>query len=32
MTRAKKRLVISYTKEKHGKKIEASRFIEEVLA
>ena len=31
MTRAKKRLVISYTKEKNGKKMEASRFVGEVL-
>ena len=31
MTRAKKRLVISYTKEKNGKKMEASRFVGEML-
>ncbi len=31
MTRAKKRLVISYTKEKNGKKMEASRFVGELL-
>lgn len=31
MTRAKKRLVISYTKEKNGKRMEASRFVREVL-
>lgn len=31
MTRAKKRLVISYTKEKNGKKMETSRFVGEVL-
>ncbi len=30
MTRAKKRLVISYTKEKHGKGMEASRFVGEL--
>ena len=31
MTRAKKKLVISYTKERNGKKMEPSRFVEEVL-
>ena len=31
MTRAKKRLVISYTKERNGKRMEASRFVREVL-
>ena len=31
MTRAKKRLLISYTKEKNGKKMEASRFVGEML-
>ena len=31
MTRAKKRLVISYTKEKNGKKIDVSRFVNEIL-
>ena len=30
MTRAKKRLVISYTKERNGKRMEASRFVREV--
>ena len=32
MTRAKKRLVISYVIEKHGKPMEASRFVGELLA
>ena len=31
MTRAKKRLVISYCKERNGKKIKQSRFVEELL-
>ena len=31
MTRAKKRLVISYSKEKNGKKMEQSRFVSELL-
>lgn len=31
MTRAKKRLVASYTKERNGKRMEASRFVGEVL-
>ena len=31
MTRAKKRLVICYTKEKNGKKIDVSRFVNEIL-
>ena len=31
MTRAKKRLVITYTKEKNGKKIDPSRYIGELL-
>lgn len=31
MTRAKKRLVISYTKEKNGKRIDSSRYIWELL-
>ncbi len=31
MTRAKKRLVISYYKERHGKKMRRSRFVDEVL-
>ncbi len=31
MTRAKKRLVISYSKERNGKKMEQSRFVREVL-
>ena len=31
MTRAKKRLVISYSKERNGKKMERSRFVSEVL-
>lgn len=31
MTRAKKRLVISYTKEKSGKPMEPSRFVKEIL-
>ena len=31
MTRAKKQLVISYTKERNGKRMEASRFVREVL-
>lgn len=31
MTRAKKRLVITYTKEKNGKKIDSSRFVSEML-
>lgn len=31
MTRAKKRLVISYTKEKNGKRMEASRFVGELV-
>ena len=32
MTRAKKRLVISYTKEKNGKQMSASRFVEEIIS
>ncbi len=32
MTRAKKRLVISYYKERHGKKMKRSRFVDEVLS
>ena len=31
MTRAKKRLIISYTKEKNGKKIDSSRYVWELL-
>ena len=31
MTRAKKRLVISYTKERNGKRMEQSRFVAELL-
>lgn len=31
MTRAKKRLVISYSKERNGKNMETSRFVEEVM-
>lgn len=31
MTRAKKRLVITYTKEKNGKRIDPSRFVSELL-
>ena len=31
MTRAKKRLVISYTKERSGKPMEPSRFVSELL-
>ncbi len=31
MTRAKKKLILTYTKEKNGKKMEASRFIDEIL-
>ena len=31
MTRAKKRLVVSYTRERNGKRMEASRFVGEVL-
>ena len=31
MTRAKRRLVISYCKERNGKKMEASRFVGELL-
>ena len=31
MTRAKKRLVISYSKERNGKKMEQSRFVGEIL-
>lgn len=31
MTRAKKRLVISYSKERNGKKMKRSRFLEEIL-
>lgn len=31
MTRAKKRLVISYSKERNGKRMEQSRFVSEVL-
>lgn len=32
MTRAKKRLVITYTKEKNGKAIDPSRFVQEVIS
>lgn len=32
MTRAKKRLVISYCKERNGRSMEASRFVEELLS
>ncbi|MEE1314751.1 MAG: ATP-dependent helicase [Faecalimonas sp.] len=31
MTRARKRLIVSYTKERNGKKMEASRFVEEIM-
>ncbi len=31
MTRAKKKLIISYAKERGGKKLEMSRFVEEIL-
>ena len=31
MTRAKERLIISYVKEKNGKDLNPSRFVEELL-
>ena len=31
MTRAKEKLVISYPKEKNGKAVESSRFVNELL-
>lgn len=31
MTRAKKKLIISYTKEKNGKPVQPSRFVDEIL-
>jgi DNA helicase-2/ATP-dependent DNA helicase PcrA len=31
MTRAKRKLVISYYKERNGKKLEASRFVRELM-